>query len=203
MDIILVVFAWYFSHNLRFNFDVPTGDFQTLKRLLPLIIGIKILAFLMFDLYQGMWRYTSLTDLSNIIKASSFGSVIIVLMVLFVHGFVGVSRSVFTIDWFLTVLLISGSRVGIRIYFSLAAGDESAQLHWKKFLPLFIGRNRGSKRLLIIGGGDSGEKICREIRDNPRLGYRVAGFIDDDPEKADLKIHGTPGSACCYTLCQL
>ena len=192
MDIILVVFAWYFSHNLRFNFDVPTSDFQTLKRLLPLIIGIKILAFLMFDLYQGMWRYTSLTDLSNIIKASSLGSVIIVLTVLFVHGFVGVSRSVFMIDWFLTLVLISGSRVGIRIYFSLVAGDESAYLNWRRFLPLFAGRAQGSKRLLIIGAGDSGEKICREIRDNPRLGYRVAGFIDDDPEKADLKIHGIP-----------
>jgi FlaA1/EpsC-like NDP-sugar epimerase len=189
-DILAVALSWYFSHLLRFNFDIPQAQFQTLIRLLPLIVGIKILTFLLSDLYQGMWRYTSLMDLSNIIKAGSLGSVIVVLMTLFVHGFSGVSRAVFIIDWFLTFLLISGSRLAIRMYFWLGAGDESTSLNWKRFIPFFERKTRTVKRLLIVGAGDYGEKIYREIRDNPRLGYQVVGFIDDDPEKIDLKIHG-------------
>jgi FlaA1/EpsC-like NDP-sugar epimerase len=191
-DILLVAFAWYFSHLLRFNFIVPSDQFQTLIRLLPLIVGIKILSFILFDLYHGMWRYTSLADLSNIIKACSVGSVVTVLMVLFAHGFGGVSRAVFIIDWVLTLLLISGSRVGIRLYFWLCASDVTTRLNWKRFVPLFERKTRTVKRLLIVGAGDYGEKIYREIRDNPRLGYQVVGFIDDDPEKTDLKIHGIP-----------
>ena len=190
IDILLVAFAWYFAYLLRFNFDIPPDHFHTLKRILPLIIGIKILAFFLFDLYQGMWRYTSLTELANIIKASSFGSILIILMVLFAHGFSGVSRSVFIIDWILTLPLISGSRLGIRIYFWLGTHDETTRLNWRRFFPFFDRKSRSTKRLLIIGAGDCGEKIYREIRDNPRLGYQMVGFIDDDPRKADLKIHG-------------
>ena len=190
IDILLVAFSWYFAHLLRFNFDIPEDHFHTLKRILPLIIGIKILAFFLFDLYQGMWRYTSLNELANIIKASSFGSILIILMVLFAHGFSGVSRSVFIIDWILTLPLISGSRLGIRIYFWLGTHDETTSLNWRRFFPFFDRKGRSTKRLLIIGAGDCGEKIYREIRDNPRLGYQVVGFIDDDPRKPDLKIHG-------------
>jgi FlaA1/EpsC-like NDP-sugar epimerase len=191
-DILLAAFAWYFSHLLRFNFVIPSDQFQTLVRLLPLIVGIKILSFILFDLYYGMWRYTSLADLSNIIKACSVGSAITILMVLFAHGFSGVSRAVFIIDWVLTLLLISGSRVGIRLYFWLCAGDVTTRLNWKTFVPFTSREDRSSKRLLIIGAGDCGEKIYREIHDNPRLGYQVVGFIDDDPKKAEFKIHGIP-----------
>jgi FlaA1/EpsC-like NDP-sugar epimerase len=53
-------------------------------------------------------------------------------------------------------------------------------------------RVRPKKRLLIIGAGDSGEKMLREIRDNPRLDYEVVGFLDDDPEKKGMSIHGVP-----------
>jgi FlaA1/EpsC-like NDP-sugar epimerase len=191
-DILLAAFAWYFSHLLRFNFVIPSDQFQTFIRLLPFIVGIKILSFILFDLYYGMWRYTSLTDLSNIIKACSIGSMVTILMVLFAHGFSGVSRAVFIIDWVLTLLFISGSRVGIRLYFWLCGGDESTSLNWKRFIPLYERKTRTVRRLLIVGAGDYGEKIYREIHDNPRLGYDVVGFLDDDPEKAELKIHGIP-----------
>jgi FlaA1/EpsC-like NDP-sugar epimerase len=191
-DILLLAFAWYIAHLLRFNFAIPAEHFNTLKRLLPLIVGIKILAFLFFDLYQGMWRYTSLMDLASIIKASTLGLVAAVFLILFAHGFNGVPRSVFIIDWVLTLFLISGSRVGIRLYFWLCAGDETTHFNWRRFVPFYNQKDRSSKRLLIIGAGDCGEKIYREIRDNPRLGYRVVGFVDDDPEKANFKIHGIP-----------
>ncbi|MFC1868088.1 polysaccharide biosynthesis protein [Thermodesulfobacteriota bacterium] len=191
-DVILVAFAWYFAHLLRFNFSIQQDTFYTLKRILPLIIIIKIMTFFLFDLYQGMWRYTSLTDLVSILKATSVASIIIILMTIFVHRFSGFSRSIFIIDWGLTLFLIAGSRVGIRLYFWLGAGDESARLGGRGFFSSLFGHNRKGKKLLIIGAGDCGEKISREIHDNPHLGYQVMGFIDDDPLKTDRRIHGIP-----------
>ena len=192
VDIILVSFSWYFSHLLRFNFSIPEDNFNAFQRILPLIIGIKILIFYVSDLYQGMWRYTSLTDLVNISKACSFASFVIILMILFVHGFAGFPRSMFIIDWFLTLLLISGNRIAIRLYFWLGVGDESSRFIGKGVFPRFFKHGRAGKKLLIIGAGDCGEKIFREIHDNFYLGYEVVGFIDDDPSKANLKIHGIP-----------
>ena len=64
------------------------------------------------------------------------------------------------------------------------------------FCGLFWDRSKrklpGTKNLLIIGAGDCGEKIFREIRDNARLQYHVVGFLDDNPAKVGMKIHGVP-----------
>lgn len=180
LDIILVAFSWYFAHLLRFNFAIPADNLILLTRILPVIIFIKILSFYLFDLYHGMWRYTSLTDLIEIGKAVTISSIIIVLLILFANRAAGFSRSVFILDWGLTLFLISGSRACIRVYFWFGAGEEN------------IRNNSKGKKLLIIGAGDAGEKICREIHDNPHIGYRVMGFIDDEPLKINRKIHGIP-----------
>ena len=191
-DIILVSFSWYVAYLLRFNFMIPPNALHTLLRFLPVVLGIKILCFYFFHLYNGMWRYTSLTDLGNILKAGSISSLIIICVVLFGWGFAGFSRSIFIIDWALTLILISGCRVIIRLYFLLCASDESSGIVRLDLLSNFFKKNAKGKKLLIIGAGDCGEKILREIRDNPQLGYRVMGFIDDHPTKANLQIHGVP-----------
>jgi len=159
---------------------------------MPLIIAIKLSSFYFFDLYKGMWRYTSLTDFLGIAKACTVASVLIVLIVTFFKGFTGISRSVFIIDWLLTLLLIAGIRFFIRFYFWAGAGDESSGRESRGILNSLFRSHRNGKRLLIIGAGDCGEKICREIHDNPQLGYRILGFLDDDPLKLNRKIHGIP-----------
>jgi FlaA1/EpsC-like NDP-sugar epimerase len=180
LDILLVTLSWYIAHLLRFNFAIPENNLVLLMHILPVIIFIKILCFYFFDLYQGMWRYTSLTDLLDIVKAVILSSLIIALLPLFANRAAGFSRSVFILDWVLTFFLISGLRAGIRLYFWFKVGDDRTR-----------DESRG-KRLLIIGAGDAGEKICREIHDNPFIGYRIMGFIDDEPLKINRKIHGIP-----------
>lgn len=191
-DILMVAFSWYFAHQLRFNFELPTDTAFVLWFLLPLIIIIKLFSFYFFDLYHGMWRYTSLSDLLNVFKACSVSSMIIVLIVMFFNGYTGVSRSVFIIDFLLTLLLIAGTRFVIRFYFWVGAGDESSGIKGREIISSLFRNHRNGKRLLIIGAGDCGEKICREIHDNPHLGYRVLGFLDDDPLKLNRRIHGIP-----------
>ena len=109
----------------------------------------------------------------------------IVLGILILRRFEGYSRSVFILDWVLTVFLIGGVRVTIRV---LMAGDPRSLLRqaWSRH------RSWGYKRLLIIGAGDAGEKFLREIRDNPRVRYVPVGFLDDDAGKQEKTIHGVP-----------
>ncbi len=191
-DILLVAFSWYFAHLLRFNFDIPESAGLVFQRILPLIIITKIMVFFLFDLYQGMWRYTSLTDLLSILKAGSIASLLVILLTFFIHRLGGFSRSVFIIDWGLTLLLIGGARVTIRLFFWFGAGDESTRFWNGKFLRSVVKSDKKGKRIIVIGAGNCGEKISREIHDTPRLGYRIVGFIDDDPIKSKRNIHGIP-----------
>ena len=190
-DVVLVSLSWIGAYLLRFNFEIPPESAGLMTRLLPLVVIIKMLTFFFFDLYKGMWRYTSITDLFSIMKAAVTSSLILGAIILFIHRFEGFSRSVFIIDAFLTVFFIGGFRLGIRLFFLVSSGDKSSRLTLARFFRL---SQKGSetKNLLIIGAGDCGEKIYREIRDNAQLRYNVIGFIDDDLTKRDMKIHGTP-----------
>ena len=139
-----------------------------------------------------MWRFTSITDLFNIIKASSLSTLLIVSFILFSTRFQGFSRSVFVIDWCFTILFISGYRLCIRLYFEHLSEDKLDPTPLRKAFSILNRKKDDSKRLLIIGAGNAGEKIYREIRDNAILEYNVVGFLDDDPAKIGKKIHGVP-----------
>jgi FlaA1/EpsC-like NDP-sugar epimerase len=190
VDALLLSAAWYSAWLLRFNFEIPAENIGLLLRVLPLVVVIKILIFSFFDLYKGMWRYTSIGDLFNIIKSTSVSSVLIVSLILFSHDFAGFSRSIPIIDWFLTIIFISGCRLAIRLYFSPDFMGSSIGAIVRRFLTGRRERKDRSKNILIIGAGDCGEMIYREIRDNASLHYNVVGFIDDDPAKVGMKIHG-------------
>jgi FlaA1/EpsC-like NDP-sugar epimerase len=192
IDVFLVAFAWYFSNLLRFNFDIPPDTAAVMIRILPIIVLVKIITFYMFDLYKGMWRYTSVDDLINILKAGSVGSMILVSIIVFTHGFAGFSRATFIIDWFLTLFFIAGYRVGIRLFFWIGLKDRTSRLASLTLFGFKKGERLGAKRLLILGAGDCGEKIFREIRDNASLRYSVVGFIDDNEMKVGKQLHGVP-----------
>jgi FlaA1/EpsC-like NDP-sugar epimerase len=192
MDLFLLACAFYFANLIRFDFNIPQQFLISLFRMLPFVLITKIIIFYFFDLYCGMWRYTSIPDLFNIIKASSLGTLLIVSFILFSSRFQGFSRSVFIIDWCLTILFISGIRLCIRLYFEHVRDDKTGSIPIWKTLRTFKRKYGDCKRLLIIGAGHCGEKIYREIRDNARLQYRVVGFLDDDSGKLGKKIHGVP-----------
>jgi len=191
-DLLLLAASFYTAHLIRFEFAVPPDFLNRFMLLLPFLLVIKIACFYFFDLYRGMWRYTSISDLLNVIKAASISSLLIILYVLLRYRFHGFSRSIFLMDWCLTILFIAGFRLAVRIYFE-NMDDYQAGNSIVKALPEFFRRNRkGFKNLLIIGAGNTGEKTYREIRDNERLQYRIIGFLDDNPAKVGRKIHGVP-----------
>ena len=150
---------------MRFEGIAPDRYIDLFFESLPVVIAIKLGAFFFFGLYRNVWRYVSVEDLVAIAKAITLGSLICILVFTYLSRFQGHSRAVFIIDWGLLLVLVSGIRLlfrGLREYFSRA-------------------RSTG-KRVLIMGAGDAGEMLLRELRNNPRLGYLPVGFLDDDPE---------------------
>ena len=197
VDLFILAASFYGAHLVRFDFDIPTiHSYLSIKWVLPFVVILKMTVFYFFDLYRGMWRYTSLADLFNIIKASTLSTLVIISLILFKTRFQGFSRSVFVIDWCLTILFISAFRLSVRIYFEHFSKEESWKSVFSTVLGLLPKIQPNRKNLLIIGAGDCGEKIYREIRNNARLRYNVVGFLDDDSTKVGKKIHGIPVLSC-------
>ncbi len=173
----LVVVSYLLSFQLRFDFDLTTQNrwpLNTFLKTLPLLLGLRALAFYYWDLYRGWWRYVGMDDLLDIIKAVIASSVIFIVLVMFVFR-AEYPRSVFLIDTFICVTFIGGIR------FLLRAFREASRL-----------RPRGARGVLIYGAQEMGVEILKEIRANPNLHMTVLGFIDDYPLKKGWKIHGLP-----------
>ncbi|MDI6688595.1 MAG: nucleoside-diphosphate sugar epimerase/dehydratase [Desulfobacterales bacterium] len=196
IDIFLLTGSLYAAHLVRFDFVIDGKTLQTFKNILPFILITKLFCFYFFDLYRGMWRYTSIADLINIIKASTIASLVIISVILFKTRFEGFARSVFVIDWCFTILFISAFRLSVRLYFEYFGNDKFWKVVKQTLLNPFIKKVSSRKRLLIIGAGDCAEKIFRELRDNARLKYNVVGFLDDNPVKIGKKIHGVSVLGC-------
>ena len=192
-DLCLIGLAFYLSYLLRFDFRIPGMHAQAMWPVFPVVLAVKPAVFYYFDFYRGMWRYTNLSDLLNMVKATVFGSLIIVGIIFFLTRFEHIPRSVFLLDWILTVVFVSGFRIFIRIYYEHSTGVSLMELTKQVLTGIaWKARTGPGKRLLIIGAGNCGEKILREVLADSRLGYRVQGFLDDDPAKVGLKIHGVP-----------
>lgn len=176
----LALAAAYF---FRFEFTIEEYDHRQLYNLLLWVVPLKLCIFFVFGLYRGMWRYTGIRDFWKLAQACIVATLFIMAIVLIVHRFTGFSRAVFVLDGGITFLLTGGLRMAIRSYF--------ASRNYIREPGDFL-RPKHRKRMLIIGAGAAGEKILREIFENDRLHYEVAGFIDDDPAKQGRAIHGVP-----------
>jgi FlaA1/EpsC-like NDP-sugar epimerase len=175
--------VYILAYWLRFDGAIGPDRWANIADTLPYVIPIKMICFFLCGLYRGMWRYTSLNDLKNVFLSVSYSSAVIVLLILLLYRFQGFSRSVYVIDWGLTMFAIGGLRIAIRLFFAggLLSFQESSK------------RSRGLlKRLLIIGAGDAGEKVLREIHAMPWLNIYPIGFVDDDLSKRGRTIHGVP-----------
>ena len=182
-DVCLIGMAYYFAHVLRFEGRIPEQNIAIFKKTIFMVIFIKVGFFFVLHLYMGMWRYTSIIDLLNIVKAVALSTATIILAILFFFSFQGFSRSVFVLDFILTLFFIAGARLGIRIF--LSRQDPSFYLFFKQ-------KNRNTRKLLLIGAGQAGEQVIREIMANPNINLEPVGFLDDERNKLGQSIHGVP-----------
>ncbi len=186
----LVVFAtslllsFLLTSNMQFRRDWLVGQYP---QLLAFFVPIKVIVFAIFKQYRGWWRYVGVSDLLGILRASLVSTVIIVVLWFTVvlnvgavrrtfEGIAGTAQGVFMLDMFATVLLLAGLRIIVRLYHEEFRRSESGRL----------------RKLLIVGAGNAGEALLREIHRMGVAEYEVVGFIDDDPAKQGTLIHGLP-----------
>ena len=160
---------------VRFDFNLPSGYGRELGFALPVWVALKIVAFRVAKLDRGLWQYVSARDLIRLtianIAASSVACVVILLF-----GPPGFPRSIYLLDLMICVLLTSGLRLAVRV--ALAATSE----RWRS--------RETEKRTLIYGAGSAGTMLLSEVRNNPRLAYRVVGFVDDLAQRKGMRIAG-------------
>lgn len=185
VDMVLLALAYFLAYAVRFEANITPDYMPVIKQTIGPIIVCKLVVFYYFNLYSGMWRYTGITDLLNVIKAVAVSSLIIVTAILMSSRFQGFSRSVFIIDAVFSLIFIAGIRLVIRLLLS-----NVGSFPFTKKSPNFSNDSAKRKKLIIIGAGDAGEKAVREIYDNPRMGLVVAGLVDDDKTKTGKQIHG-------------
>ena len=115
-DSLVITISLFGAYLLRFDFLIPSSIFPNAYYFLGVLFFSKITANIFFKVYSGLWRYTSLRDLINIIKASSAGTVLSAALSLMVLGFFAVPRSIFVIDYILSTVGFISTRAGVRIY---------------------------------------------------------------------------------------
>ena len=183
-DSIIIISSFVISIILRFDFNIPASLLEDMPSFIPVILSAKLLCFVFFGLYKGMWRYTSFSDLINIIKASSLGSLIGLSILALLNSLSGFPRSVFFIDYIFCTIGISITRAAVRFYY----------LNYNS-IQVFQNLNKSKnlrKRIIIIGAGNSSEKLIREIKENHNLKYIITGLVDDDKVKIGATIHKVP-----------
>lgn len=172
---VVFVAAYAFSYLLRFEFSIPAEWIPEFKSGLLVVVGLQLVAGAFFGLYRGWWRYVGVADVVRLVLGLTTATAVL-LALWYIGPLIGVPdrfartpRGILLIDWSFSLLTLFGTRVLIRLGRDyLRPGDYS------EITP---------KRVLIIGAGDAGEMLAREIEHRPQLGMKVVGFVDDQRRK--------------------
>jgi len=194
-DLFLVIIAVLGSYALRLEmgaayfFYLPSAYWMLVAALV-----IKPLIYHFFGLYRRMWIYASMQEMRLIITAVTAASILVstVMLSLFTMGaFYGFPRSVLVIDWLVSILFVGGIRFAFRL---LAENRNYSQTQ-----PA----TSSAKKALIIGAGDAGALVVRELQKNPQLNVIPIGFLDDNPSKQKQQIYGVPVVGTLTDLAQV
>ena len=171
-QVILIWLTYYGSFLLRFDFRLDQSTLAMVRGTIPAVVAIKLAVFYFFGLLCGWWRYVGVDDLWDITRAAALSEAFIYLAIAWILRTPGFPRSIYAIDFLLTILFVGGARFAVRIY------TESARVYGAQ------------KQMLIAGAGCAGAEIARELKRNSELEYKPIGFVDDDRTKIGMKIHG-------------
>ncbi|MHB8819410.1 MAG: polysaccharide biosynthesis protein [Bellilinea sp.] len=184
-DLILIFVAVLGTFILRFELGPLFYEYLPFAYWMILVsLVVKPTVYYFFGLYRRLWLYASIKELMLIASAVSAASVALALSMLLLYTLNVVDaylRSVFVIDWLLSLVTVGGLRLVIRLIAEISQSPTSGQ----------PGTSR-TKRVLIVGAGDAGAMVVRELQKNPQLNLIPVGFLDDNPTKLKQTIHGVP-----------
>ena len=179
LHLLLIALANYLAFLLRFDGRIPSDVLPIYWQTLPWVIGVRGVLFAPVGLYGGLWRYTGIWDLTRIVVGVLTSSLVLSFSV---HGNVapaGYPRTVIILDAILLVFLLGGVRLIHRV------------------VPSVV-RTKSRRRVLIVGAGDAGDMIVREMLKTGE--YEPVAFVDDDAGKSGRTIHGVRVLGTCREL---
>lgn len=174
-DIGMIPVAWLGAFWLRDNLDfIPKENVLTILKILPIVMLIQTGTFIVFHLYRGMWRYSSMADLIRIVKSVFLGTALILFALFVTHQWIGLPRSVLILYPLLLLALLSASRVLVR-----AIKDPRRQM------------TMAQKPVLVVGAGSAAESLVRDLtRRQSSHDFFLVGIIDNTPHQLGREIHG-------------
>jgi UDP-GlcNAc:undecaprenyl-phosphate/decaprenyl-phosphate GlcNAc-1-phosphate transferase len=175
VDFALISASLVVAYAIRIQGQGTVWDRHMLHLALPVLLVARYIAFILFRLYRGVWRYAGARDAASVFAAVLVSEAAAFLFMWATVPWDGFPRGIFLIDLLLCTALIGAARFSER---AVARGIGS-----------FVGR-RNQSRVVIIGAGRSGRSLLRELRETP--GERVVAFVDDDPTLRGRRIQGVP-----------
>src|SRR5215208_2370232 len=186
VDAGLVALAYFLAYRLRFDGGIPSDYQQLCEHTLSFVVIGSGTIFAGFGLYRHWMRYSSQREYLRIVQAVITAVLALVAYVAVVkpkeifvgypRGFVSVSipTGVLVLYGLLALVFLGAVRYAVHLYFERPVGGYRAR--------------RGARSVLIVGAGDGGRLLLREILRNPDLGMRPVGFVDDDPRKQGVRV---------------
>jgi FlaA1/EpsC-like NDP-sugar epimerase len=172
---ILWSFALFIALTLRFDGAVPDAFMRGVSFAIPALVVSRVAAFAALRLFRGMWRYAGMPELKSLIYATSLGSLGFALVGLMLP-IARMPRSLYFGEFFASIVLVGGLRFALRLLRERASGRVA----------------HDAITTVIVGAGDVGESLLRDMQRSPVLKWNVVGFLDDDPYKQGATIRNIP-----------
>jgi FlaA1/EpsC-like NDP-sugar epimerase len=138
------------------------------------VIG-KLVIFAAFGLYEKWWRYFRLPDFVGVVRASVVSTLILLVSLYLLRPFDdAIPRSVLVTDFLLSTFMVGGARLLVRMIIERPSRKSAER----------------ARSMLVVGAGSGGQMVVRELQLNPGLGSKAIGFLDDDPRKRGMRLHG-------------
>lgn len=182
IDIILINIAFYLAFYLKFDSNIPLIYLRYIANNFIPITFIKLIIFSYLKLYKNFWKYASIEELIQILAAVFISNIIV--LIYFILRQVNFPQKIYILIFIIDILFIGASRLSYRVI--------------RRFRKRKLNSNNNIKRIMIIGAGDAGAMIIRELKNNIQLNYKPIVVIDDDEKKIGQRINGIPilGQKC-------
>ena len=171
VDVGLIVLANYLAFFLRYDGNIPPSEHNVFEQTVLGLVAVRGIAFALYGLNEGLWRYTSLWDLQNILKGVLVSTVAFVTWVYWVMGIYSYPRSIFAIDAILIIGFLAGMRLSSRVLRDKVVFQKR-------------------RRVLVIGAGDPGERVVREMKTRSVFNCQPIGIVDENRLLLNQRIHG-------------
>lgn len=175
-DILFINLSYFISLYLRFEGDIEVKYLQTYMNNFVTLTIIKLFIFYYFKLYKSVWRYASIGELMNIIVASIVSNTVALSYLFIKQQFL--PRSVYVIVTMIDMIFIGGSRFSVRAIRKIKSDGST------------LGNGKVYRRIMIVGGGDAGATVIRELNNHTKLNSKPVVIVDDDVKKCGQIIQG-------------